>query len=149
MKIQKQYVTDLAPEEEQYFYEFHIERPEDIIDGDTMDINIDVGFGITIRERIRLYGINTPEMKTLEGKKVRSLIEKLLWRGRASKQYFIHTMKKNLKNQNGLMAFSDDVKKGKYGRYLGDVYVKESDGDIWHLNETILANGLAREFMKK
>ena len=70
-----------------YFYKCVVKR---IIDGDTIDVVFDLGFDTSVKQRIRLYGINTPETRT------RDKVEK----------------------QKGLAA-----KKGKYGRYLGSIYV--------------------------
>ena len=82
-----------------------------IIDGDTIDVDIDLGFDCWLhRQRIRLYGIDTPESRT------RDLEEKKY--GLAAKAFvekFIPL---------GSTALLKTKEKGKYGRYLGDFKVK-------------------------
>ncbi len=82
-----------------------------IIDGDTIDVDIDLGFDCWLhKQRIRLYGIDTPESRT------RDLEEKKY--GLAAKafvQKFIPL---------GSTALLNTKEKGKYGRYLGDFKVK-------------------------
>ena len=82
-----------------------------IIDGDTIDVDIDLGFDCWLhKQRIRLYGIDTPESRT------RDLEEKKY--GLAAKAFvekFIPL---------GSTALLNTKKKGKYGRYLGDFKVK-------------------------
>ena len=82
-----------------------------IIDGDTIDVDIDLGFDCWLhRQRIRLHGIDTPESRT------RDLEEKKY--GLAAKAFvekFIPL---------GSTALLNTKEKGKYGRYLGDFIVK-------------------------
>jgi len=82
-----------------------------IIDGDTIDVDVDLGFDCWLhRQRIRLYGIDTPESRT------RDLEEKKY--GLAAKAFvekFIPL---------GSTALLNTKEKGKYGRYLGDFKVK-------------------------
>mgnify|MGYP003109342554 FL=1 len=82
-----------------------------IIDGDTIDVDIDLGFDCWVhKQRIRLYGIDTPESRT------RDLEEKKY--GLAAKAFvekFIPL---------GSTALLNTKEKGKYGRYLGDFKVK-------------------------
>ena len=82
-----------------------------IIDGDTIDVDIDLGFDCWLhRQRIRVYGIDTPESRT------RDLEEKKY--GLAAKAFvekFIPL---------GSTALLNTKEKGKYGRYLGDFKVK-------------------------
>ncbi|MFW6272496.1 MAG: thermonuclease family protein [bacterium] len=146
MRIKKSYTENINPIEEMYFYEITIERKEDIIDGDTIDVNIDVGFGITIRERIRIFGIDTPELKTEEGQKAKEIARRILWEDITLNRYFIRTYKKSLKDQEGLKAFANEVKKGKYGRYLGEIFVLTKTGKVWNYNQTLIENGLAKGY---
>lgn len=89
-----------------------------IIDGDTVDVDIDLGFGITLRdERVRIMGIDTPESRTSDK------VEKVF--GLASKQRLTELL-----NDNPVLITFDDKKgedmKGKFGRVLGDF--KTADG---------------------
>ena len=81
-----------------------------VVDGDTVDVDIDLGFGMTYKkQRVRLMGIDTPESRT------RDLVEKLF--GKASKKH----LKEILSNAEMLTLVSHD--KGKFGRILGELYV--------------------------
>jgi micrococcal nuclease len=88
----------------------------EVIDGDTIDISIDLGFDISIKERVRIYNIDTPECRTknpLEkeaGLKVKQDVERRI----IGKELFVKTIKE----------------KGKYGRYVADVYVRHLDSCI-------------------
>ena len=101
-----------------YIYKASIES---IYDGDTITCTVDCGFGVKlIKQKIRLYGINCPEMRgenRVKGKESRDAIrEKLM-----GKQIFLKTLKD---------------KKGKYGRYLGIIYLGEEN-----INDWIVENG--------
>ncbi len=97
-----------------------------IIDGDTIVVDINLGMRhIVEREQIRLYGINTPEMNTQEGKDVKKIVEKFLPIG---SEITLETIKD---------------KRGKYGRILGVIFLKNG----MQLNLWLLENGHAKEFM--
>ena len=88
-----------------------------VIDGDTVDVDIDLGFGMTYKkQRVRLMGIDTPESRT------RDLVEKLF--GKASKKH----LKEILSNAEMLTLVSHD--KGKFGRILGELFVGNSSFSI-------------------
>ena len=93
-----------------YEYKCKVTR---VVDGDTVDIDIDLGFGVWLhKERVRLYGIDTPESRT------RDKEEKVY--GLAAKEY----LKGKLKIGTPLLrTFKDGV--GKYGRILGEFWVEE------------------------
>ena len=81
-----------------------------VIDGDTVDIDIDLGFGVWLRkQRIRMYGIDTPESRTrdLEEKKYGLAAKEFLQKWTGAGELTIKTHK--------------DAK-GKYGRILGEIY---------------------------
>jgi len=83
-----------------------------VIDGDTVDVDIDLGFGVTLRdERVRIMGIDTPESRT------RDKVEDLF--GEAAKARL-----KELMKDGGKLITTEDRKgedmKGKFGRILGD-----------------------------
>lgn len=98
-----------------YEYKCLINR---VVDGDTVDIDIDVGFGIWIKdERVRVMGIDTPESRT------RDLVEKAF--GLASKERL-----KELIPEGSIQVLKTEVDKsgedakGKFGRILGDFLVE-------------------------
>lgn len=101
-----------------------------VIDGDTVDASIDLGFDVWVKKRIRLYGIDTPETRTrdLEEKRAgivaKERLAELLW---ASEGAFI--------------LLSHGV--GKYGRCLGTIYIDNQD-----INMLLLSEGLAKEYIK-
>jgi micrococcal nuclease len=88
-----------------------------VVDGDTVDVDIDLGFGITLRdERVRIIGIDCPESRTS------NKIEKIF--GLASKERLTELLSKN-----AILITHDDKNgedmKGKFGRVLGDFEVNE------------------------
>ena len=110
---------------DKYLYEAELIR---VIDGDTVDAWIDLGFDITVRRRIRLWGINAPETRTLdleekrEGKIAKARLEEVL----------------NL-NRGSFMVKSIGV--DKYGRCLGELYIQQVN-----LNKQLLAEGLVEVY---
>ena len=82
-----------------------------IIDGDTVDVDIDLGFGVWLKkERIRLYGIDTPESRTSDKEeKVYGLLAK----------EFLTNM---LNDENGIVLKTKMDEVGKFGRILGELW---------------------------
>ena len=116
-----------------YTYKATLDR---VIDGDTIDVNIDLGFDISVNKRVRFSGINTPESRT------RDLEEKKL--GLAAKE----RVKSILNENESFVIESKEV--GKYGRVLGEVFVKivdevETEEEI-SLNELLKTEGHAVEY---
>ena len=83
----------------------------EVIDGDTVDLLIDLGFGVHVKERCRLYGIDAPEMPTESGRNAKSRLESLI--GAATGELFVATRK---------MPRRPKEKTDKYGRYLAVLY---------------------------
>ena len=83
----------------------------DVIDGDTVDLLIDLGFGVHVKERCRLYGIDAPEMPTAQGQAAKAYLESLL--GAATGDLHVETVK---------MPRRPKEKTDKYGRYLAVLY---------------------------
>ena len=82
-----------------------------IIDGDTVDVDIDLGFGVWLhKERIRLYGIDTPESRT------RDLEEKKY--GLAAKKFLTGM----LDDEAGILLKTQKDAEGKFGRILGELW---------------------------
>ena len=98
-----------------YEYRCKIDR---VVDGDTVDVDIDLGFGIWLRkERVRLYGIDTPESRT------RDLEEKKY--GLAAKSFVQDLLP--VGSMQTLRTRKDD--KGKFGRILGEFVVYDAVTD--------------------
>ena len=106
-----------------YTYKAKLDR---VVDGDTVDANIDLGFDITIHKRIRLAGIDSPESRT------RDLEEKQ--RGLASKDRLIDLLK-----DGKFVLESKEV--GKYGRVLGTLIIEDVN-----INDTLVQEGFAVEY---
>ena len=82
-----------------------------VIDGDTVDVDIDLGFGVWLhKERVRLFGIDTPESRT------RDLEEKKY--GLAAKEYLTGM----LDDDGGIILKTHKDKTGKFGRILGELW---------------------------
>ena len=112
-----------------YKYKATLDR---VIDGDTIDANIDLGFDISVHKRIRLAGIDSPESRT------RDLDEKK--RGLASKARLIELLDKG-----SLVVESKEV--GKFGRVLGTLHVYPDDLDLpLNVNDTLVKEGYAVEY---
>ena len=103
-----------------------------IIDGDTVDVDIDLGFGIVLKnERVRVMGIDTPESRT------RDKVEKQF--GLAAKK----RLKEMLDNKSGPILKTQINKKGedmkgKFGRILGDFTVYHAPTDSWRMVTDIM-----------
>jgi micrococcal nuclease len=110
-------------------YEYYVRKVENIVDGDTIDVLIDLGFDILFASRVRLAGIDTPESRTSDK------AEKVL--GLESKEY----LKKYLKDAKSVIIKTEKMDSSeKYGRILGWVYV---DGDTESINDKMINDGYA------
>lgn len=110
-------------------YEYYVRKVENVVDGDTIDVLIDLGFDILFASRVRLAGIDTPESRT------KDLSEKAL--GLEAKEY----LKKHLKDAKSVVIKTEKMDSSeKYGRILGWVYV---DGNTVSLNDTMIEDGYA------
>jgi micrococcal nuclease len=115
---------------DKYVYRGKLER---VVDGDTIDALIDVGFDIWIKKRIRFSGIDTWESRT------RDLEEKK--KGLAAKDRVIDLLTK-VSSKPGLFRIKSEGV-GKYGRVLGQIYIMDKDGNQWDINETLINEGHA------
>ena len=110
--------------------------PLRVIDGDTIDAEIDLGFDVKIKKRLIFMGINTPESRT------RDLEEKA--RGLAAKD----RVKQLLESCENITLKSHGV--GKYGRCLGEIMLDMVDGQekltLVSLNELLIKEGHATEY---
>ena len=86
-----------------------------VVDGDTIDVTIDLGFDVSVKKRVRFEGINAPESRT------RDLKEKAL--GLAAKD----RVKAILEENSCFTLESTEI--GKYGRVLGKIHINTLDGD--------------------
>jgi micrococcal nuclease len=118
---------------EKIMYEYYVRKVEAVVDGDTIDVLIDLGFDILFASRVRLAGIDTPESRT------KDLAEKAL--GLEAKEY----LKKALKDAKSVVIKTEKMDSSeKYGRILGWVYV---NGDTVSLNDMMINDGYAWGYM--
>jgi micrococcal nuclease len=114
-------------------YEYYVRKVENVVDGDTIDVLIDLGFDILFQSRVRLAGIDTPESRT------KDLKEKAL--GLESKEY----LKKHLKDAKSVVIKTEKMDSSeKYGRILGWVYI---NGDTESINDKMINDGYAWGYM--
>jgi micrococcal nuclease len=110
-------------------YEYFVKEVTKVVDGDTIDVVIDLGFDIMFSSRVRLAGIDTPESRTTDK------VEKAL--GLESKEY----LKKNLKDAKPIVIKTEKMNSSeKYGRILGWLYI---NGDIESVNDKMINDGYA------
>tara|TARA_R100001086_G_scaffold207550_1_gene123366 strand:+ start:592 stop:963 length:372 start_codon:yes stop_codon:yes gene_type:complete len=104
-----------------------------LVDGDTVDVDIDLGMAITTRQRLRLFGINTPEVRGPEKAS-----------GHAATQHLADLLVEfRHEGEWDIVVQTYKDKKGKYGRYLADLIGVEEDGNPVNLNERMVADGHA------
>ena len=113
-------------------YTYKIKEITKVVDGDTLDAIIDLGFGITKKERIRIAAIDAPETRT------RNLHEKKL--GFEAKAW----LKKHVEYCDNVIIKTE--KEGKYGRILGWLYTDEFSIS---LNEVMVEKGYAWTYTGK
>ena len=104
-----------------------------VVDGDTIDVSVDLGFDIWHNARVRMMGIDTPESRT------RNLEEKAL--GLASKA----RLKELLKGKKVKIVCSKEGK-GKFGRILADVHTIDKEGNDVNVNNQLIEEGHARPY---
>jgi micrococcal nuclease len=114
-------------------YEYYVRKVEKVVDGDTIDVLIDLGFDILFQSRVRLAGIDTPESRT------KDLKEKAL--GLESKEY----LSKHIKDAKSVVIKTEKMNSTeKFGRILGWIYI---NGDTVSLNDIMINDGYAWGYM--
>lgn len=111
-------------------YQYKIKKIKRIIDGDTIDVEIDLGFNVTITQKIRLKNVDTPEIRTKNLKEKEKGIEAKEW------------LEKELSREGEWMI--DTFKEDKYGRILGILYC---EGDFVTVNQKILNEEIAKPYI--
>ena len=133
-------------------YEYKVKEVVKVVDGDTVDVVIDLGFDVLHKTRVRLYGINAPESRT------KNLEEKA--RGLMAKERLVELIPRHLLGRldeemydssrpSSLLLKTEE--KGKYGRYLGIFYKVYWDSDKekytkLDINDTLVEEGHATEY---
>jgi micrococcal nuclease len=114
-------------------YEYRVKKLVGVVDGDTIDVDIDLGFNVSYSQRVRLAGIDTPESRT------KDKFEKTL--GLESKEY----LKIKLKDAQDIVIKTQlPDSSEKYGRILGWLFVNGSSTSI---NEQMIEDGYAWGYM--
>lgn len=114
-------------------YEYRVKKVSKVVDGDTIDVDIDLGFDISYTQRVRLAGIDTPESRTTDkkekalGLEVKDRLKKAI---DAATTIVIKTEKPDSSE--------------KYGRILGWVFL---DGNKVSINQTLIDEGYAWNYM--
>ena len=112
-----------------YEYKVKITR---VVDGDTVDAEVDLGFDTFIKDRIRLMGLDTPESRTRNKK------EKAL--GLAAKAYLKELLKEN---KGDIILRTSKEGKGKFGRILGTLLIYDGKTSV---NQMLIDEGHARNY---
>jgi len=114
-------------------YEYFVKEVKNVVDGDTIDVIIDLGFDILFASRVRLAGIDTPESRTTDK------AEKAL--GLESKEY----LKKQLKDAKSVIIKTEKMNSSeKFGRILGWLYI---NSDTESINDKMINDGYAWGYM--
>ena len=99
-----------------------------VYDGDTCTVDIDLGLGCWVRgEKIRLHRINAPEVRGKEKGK-----------GKASRDYLREQI-----NKKAIILQTFKDRKGKYGRYLGEIWLKSANNEWINVNDLLVKKGFA------
>ncbi len=123
----------MIPPSRKSCYNFRVTKIKKVLDGDTIDVVIDLGFDLAKTERVRIAGVDTPEKRT------RNLEEKAL--GLDATNWLKDKLTQTIKGEDELVVRTELVGGvGKYGRLLGWLYVGDSDVS---LNEQMIEEGYA------
>lgn len=110
-------------------YEYSVELDR-VVDGDTIDAYINLGFGIKLFRRIRLIGIDAPETRTKNSEEKH--------KGIAVKEWLINKL-----TDCKIIVITEKDTTGKYGRVLGTIYA-----DDININQLMIDNGLVESYEK-
>ena len=123
----------MIPPSRKSCYNFRVTEINRVVDGDTIDVTIDLGFDLYKKERVRVAGIDTPEKRT------RDLEEKAL--GIDATNYLKKKLEDTIAGDDEL-TIRTELKggMGKYGRLLGWLYIGE---DVVSINEQMIDEGYA------
>jgi micrococcal nuclease len=113
-------------------YVYRIRSVHKVVDGDTIDADIDLGFNISLTKRIRLAGVDTPESRTTNAYEKKLGIEVKDW------------LKERLKFAKDILIKTElPDSTEKYGRIIGHLYI---NGEVTSINNQMVAEGYAWEY---
>jgi len=126
-------MSAMVPPSRKSCYNFRVVKINRVVDGDTIDVTLDLGFSLTKKERVRIAGVDTPEKRTRDKEEKTLGIDATNW----MKQKLTDTIKGDEE-----LIIRTELKGGvgKYGRLLGWLYVGDSDIS---LNEQMITEGYA------
>ena len=127
----------MVPPSRKSCYNFRVTEINRVLDGDTIDVTIDLGFDLYKKERVRVAGVDTPEKRT------RDLEEKAL--GIDATNWLKKKLEDTIAGDGDELAIRTELVggMGKYGRLLGWLYINE---DTISLNEQMITEGYAWEY---
>ena len=125
----------MTPPSRKSCYNFRVVSVDKVLDGDTIDVTIDLGFDLYKKERVRIAGVDTPEKRTRDLEEKALGIDATNW----MKEHLEETI-----NGDDELIIRTELKGGvgKYGRLLGWLYVGD---DVVSLNEQMITEGYAWE----
>ena len=113
-------------------YIYRIKSIERVVDGDTIDASIDLGFDISLEKRIRLAGVDTPESRTADANEKKYGLESKEW------------LKKKVEGAKNILIKTElPDSTEKYGRIIGHLFVNDQDTS---LNDQMITEGYAWEY---
>ena len=124
----------MIPPSRKSCYNFRVTEIVKVLDGDTIDVLIDLGFDLFKKERVRIAGVDTPEKRT------RDLEEKAL--GIDATNWVKKKLEDTIAGEGDELTIRTELVggTGKYGRLLGWLYINE---DLISLNEQMITEGYA------
>ena len=126
----------MTPPSRKSCYNFRVIKINRVVDGDTIDVTIDLGFDLYIKERVRVAGVDTPEKRTRDKEEKELGIDATNW--------LKEKLESTLAGDDQLSIRTELVGGvGKYGRLLGWLYVGDKDVS---LNEQMIEEGYAWEY---
>jgi len=127
----------MTPPSRKSCYNFRVTEINRVLDGDTIDVTIDLGFDLFKKERVRIAGVDTPEKRT------RDLEEKAL--GIDATNWLKKKLEDTIAGDGDELTIRTELVggMGKYGRLLGWLYINE---DLLSLNEQMITEGFAWEY---
>lgn len=120
-----------------YVYRARVLR---VIDGDTVEVEIDLGFSVSMTRKVRLYGIDAPEVRgaeKLRGEEARDHLIKL------SYLYALNQQEGRVMNSPALLIKTYKDRSGKYGRILGTLMGLDKDDNPIDLNQKMVEDSFA------
>jgi len=123
----------MTPPSRKSCYNFRVVKINRVVDGDTIDVTLDLGFSLTKKERVRIAGVDTPEKRTRDKEEKTLGIDATNW----MKEKLTETIKGDEE-----LVIRTELKGGvgKYGRLLGWLYIGD---DEFSLNEQMITEGYA------